>query len=176
MTWWNWHTCEEIRETEFLTLWLWGFYLGGLVLLSPPLLLVLPDGLQAWVSANLIWTSMRRVIKQCQRPVPSHLITVSLWHCLSPRPNFSGICVWAPLTNIHEFKPWNSSHTFCDCWFHQCGFNVLLAKQTEKYESRHIHWPGLASLSLSSLSDRCLVWFTTLCPAWSKSCVYQPIA
>lgn len=44
---------------EALTLWLGDFHLGGLVVLSSPLLLILPNSLQSRVPANLSWTQTR---------------------------------------------------------------------------------------------------------------------
>lgn len=142
-----------------LTLWLWGFYLGRLVVLSPPLLLVFPDGLQARVPTDLIWTQKR--ITMCQ-------LTKLLYFCL--KDEF--------LTNYHGFFNFNVQqnqqitaapdlkqkvHATVLQYFHKqcCFYSVLWSRWKSMSQNTSTACPGVAS-PFFSLRQMLLVVYTSV--------------
>ena len=93
-----WHSM--LKHLIWLTLWVRSIYLGCLVVLSPSLLFILPDGLQPRVPTNLVW-----------RYIPVKHIRAWHFHSLSLSVNGAS----THLQSIH--RQFNHPSIFYSCFF-----------------------------------------------------------
>ena len=115
-----------------------------MVLLSPPLLLIVPDGLQARVPANLIWTQ-QRVTAACQLKIPPCFIIFSPRRFKTYDTGFFSFygCQIKVMSDLsHKIQPIHIVVIFSTV-----HFLYTVTEQMEKYESDHKHclpWSGLS--------------------------------
>lgn len=123
-----------------------GFYLGDLVLLPPPLLLVLPDGLQPRVPADLI--CQRRGVKLGQLTKPSGSVETYMRSFTQQQRRFflrpAGLIYESNTRPNCETKPTHNLHTWSAVWYYftadeKVGVRTQALSAPERYLLSFLH-------------------------------------